>query len=111
MSGASIPLTVTLSLGSQPFQMAVAKRLQRDGALWRILAFRTGVEILDPNGIETLKLVRRYRRYDIVNRLIWAVWRRLPGSDRVWNMPLVASTAYADRLASQWVAPSSIFHV
>ena len=110
MSSASIPLTVTLSLGSQPIQMAVAESLQRGGALRRILSFPAGVQIFDPVGIEALRLVRRYRRYELMNRLIWASWRRLPGSGRVWNMPLVASTAYADWLASQWVPSSTIFH-
>ncbi len=110
MSGAIIPLTVTLSLGSQPCQMAVAARLQRDGMLRRVLAFSAGAEIFDPVGAEGLKIVRRYRRHRLVNRMAWAAWRRLPGSSRVWNMPLVISTAYADRLASQWVPPATIFH-
>lgn len=110
MSSASIPLSVTLSLGSQPFQMAVAERLQRDGLLRRVLSFTAGVEIFDPDGAEGLKLVRRYRRYRLVNRLMWAAWRRLPGSSRAWNMPMVVSTAYADWLASCWVEPATIFH-
>lgn len=104
------PLTVTLSLGSQPFQKAVATRLQRDGALRRILAFSAGVEIFDPDGAEGLRLVRRYRRYGLVNRLVWAAWKRLPWGGRVRNMPIVASTAYADWLASHWVPRATIFH-
>jgi glycosyltransferase involved in cell wall biosynthesis len=110
MLSASLPLTVTLSLGSQPFQIAVAEALQRRGALRRILAFSTELKIFDPDGLKALKLVRCYRRYKLVNRLLWAAWRRLPGSGRAWNMPLVATTAYADRLASQWVPASTIFH-
>jgi len=110
MSGASNPLSVTLSLGSQPFQMAVAERLRRDGLLRRVLSFPAGVEIFDPDVAEGLKLVRRYRRYRLVNRLMWAAWRRLPGSSRTWNMPMVVATAYADRLASRWVPPAAIFH-
>jgi len=108
--GAINPLTVTLSLGSQPFQRAVAERLQRDGALRRVLAFPAGVEIFDPDGAEGLKLVRRYRRYRLVNRLMWAAWRRLPRSGRAWNLPIVVSTTYADWLASHWVPPATIFH-
>lgn len=103
-------MSVVLSLGSQPFQMAVAKRLQQDGLLRRVISFPAGVEILDPNGAEGLMLVRRYRHFNLANRLMWAAWRRLPGSGRAWNMPLVASTAYADWLASQWVPPAAIFH-
>jgi glycosyltransferase involved in cell wall biosynthesis len=110
MPSASKPLSVTLSLGSQPFQTALAERLQRDGLLRRVLSFPAGVEIFDPDGGGGLKLVRRYRRYRLVNRLAWAAWRRVPGSARVWNMPLVLSTTYADRLASRWVPPAAIFH-
>jgi glycosyltransferase involved in cell wall biosynthesis len=110
MPGASNPVTVTLSLGSQPFQMAVAEELQRIGALRRILAFSAGVEIFDPDGIDGLKLVRSYRRYKLMNRLIWAAWRRLPRSESAWNMPIIVSTRYADRLASNWVSPAAIFH-
>ena len=110
MSGNSDPLTVALSLGSQPFQMAVAQRLQRDGLLRRVFSFPAGVEIFDPDGSDGLKLVRRYRRYRLLNRLMWAGWRRLTGSKPTWNVPIVVSTAYADRLASRWVPPVAIFH-
>jgi glycosyltransferase involved in cell wall biosynthesis len=109
-SGDTNSLSVTLSLGSQPIQKAVADRLQRDGLLRRIVAFPAGVEIFDPTGVEGLQLVRRYRRYRVINRLMWAAWRWLPGSGRAWNLPIVLSTAYADRLASRWVPPSAIFH-
>jgi len=102
--------TVTLSIGSQPLQMLVAERLQRDGMLQRVISFPKGVEVLDPDPTAGLKLVRRYRRYTIANRLIWAAWRRIPGSGRAWNLPIAFSTAYADRLASGWIEPCSIFH-
>jgi glycosyltransferase involved in cell wall biosynthesis len=104
------PLTVTLSLGSQPCQMAVAERLQHHGMLRRVLAFCAGAEIFDPDPAGGLRLVRRYRRHRLVNRVLWAAWRRLPGSSRVWNMPLVVSAAYSDWLAAQWVPPGAIFH-
>ena len=104
------PLTVTLSIGSQPFQMRVAERLQHDGMLRRVIAFPRGVEIFAPDEHDGLRLVRRYRRYGWANRVAWAAWRRLPGSSRAWNLPIVFSTAYADRLAARWIGPSTIFH-
>jgi len=110
LPGAVNPPTVTLSIGSQPFQMAVAERLQRDGVLRRVLSFRVGVEIFDPDGAGGLKLIRRYRRYRLANRLMWGVWKRLPGSGCAHNLPIVASTAYADWLASSWVPSAAIFH-
>lgn len=104
------PLTVTLCIGSQPFQMPVAERLQMDRMLRRVIAFPRGVEILDPDERGGLRLVRRYRRYGWANRLVWAAWRRLPGTRRAWNWPVVFSTSYADRLAARWIEPCTIFH-
>ena len=102
--------TVTLSIGSQPFQMRVAERLQCEGMLKRVIAFPRGVEILDPADSDGLRLVRWYRRYGWANRVVWAAWRRMPGSQRAWNLPVVFSTGYADRLAAEWIEPCTIFH-
>lgn len=102
--------TVTLSIGSQPFQLRVADRLQKLGMLKRIVSFPKGVEIFDPDGTGGLKVVRRYRRYSWAIRAVWAAWRRLPGSGRAWNLPIVFSTAYADHLAARWIGPCTIFH-
>lgn len=102
--------TVTLSIGSQPNQMLVAERLQREGMLKRIIAFPKGVEIFDPSETDGLKIVRRYKHYRVANRILWAAWRRLPGSSRAWNLPIVFSTCYADRLAARWIEPCTIFH-
>jgi starch synthase len=110
MPSALKSLSVTLSIGSQPIQKAVAERLQNDGTLRRIVAFPGGVQIFDPTSAEGLELVRSYRRYTVINRLMWVAWRRLPRSWRAWNLPIVLSTAYADRLASRWVPPCAIFH-
>lgn len=104
------PLKVTLSIGSQPFQMRVAERLQHDGMLKRVIAFPRGVEIFAPDEQDGLQLMRRYRRFGWVNRVVWAAWRRLPGSSRAWNLPIVFSTSYADRLAARWMEPCTIFH-
>jgi len=102
--------TVTLSIGSQPFQMRVAERLQREGMLKRVVAFPRGVEIFEPDAGAGLRLTRRYRGFLWANRLVWGVWRRLPRSGHAWNLPIVFSTSYADRLASHWVEGCTIFH-
>ena len=34
----------------------------------------------------------------------------IAAKQRAWNMPIVVSTRYADRLASSWVSPAAIFH-
>ncbi|MBS1802008.1 MAG: glycosyltransferase family 4 protein [Acidobacteria bacterium] len=102
--------TVTLSIGSQAFQMRVAERLQREGMLKRVIAFPRGVEIFDPDDEGGQRQVRSYRRYSWADRVAWAAWRRLPGSKRAWNLPVVFSTGYADRLAAGWIEPCTIFH-
>jgi len=104
------PFSVTLSIGSQPFQMRVAERLQREGRLRRLIAFPRGVEVFDPYGPDELRLLKRYRRFGWANRVLWAAWRRVPGSGREWNLPIVFATGYADKLAARWVEPCAIFH-
>ena len=110
MCDSAAPFSVTLSIGSQPFQMRVAERLHCEGMLRRLIAFPRGVEVFDPGEAGSLQLVRRYRRHGWANRVIWAAWRRTPGSGSAWNLPVVFSTGYADRLAAGWIGPCTIFH-
>jgi alpha-maltose-1-phosphate synthase len=77
--------------------------------LRRVLRFGLDLEVLDPDDHQSLKIVRRFRFYRIVNRLLWAGWTRLPGTGRS-RLPVVATACLADRLASRWVPPSIIFH-
>ncbi len=103
-------LKITLSLGSQSFQKQVALRLLRDGMLSRILSFGIEPEIQDPDGNGGLKVVRRYPHYRQVNRVLWAAWRRLPGSKFSRHFPVVISTTYQDWLLSRNLPASDIFH-
>lgn len=103
-------LTVTLCLGSQLFQKQLAMKLQSLGMLRRVISFGVELEIFDPGGTEHLKLVHRFNHYRLANRILWGVWRRLPGAGGCRNFPVVLSVSTADHLASRWVPFSTVFH-
>jgi len=67
---ATEPLTVTLSIGSQPFQMRVAERLRRDGMLKRVVAFPRGVEILDDHAF-VIGDDRNFLLHQVVHRPLY----------------------------------------
>jgi glycosyltransferase involved in cell wall biosynthesis len=104
------PVAVTLCLGSQSFQKGLAKALMRNGMLGRVISFGRDLEIFDPQESETLRLVQRYPGYRIGNRILWGVWRRLPGTKNSPHLPIVLAVSIADRLASRWILPGSIYH-
>ena len=101
---------VALSLGSRAFQRQLASTLARRGMLSRVFSFGLDLEVLDPDGREGLKLVRRYPHYRLGNRILWAAWRRLPGSRYSRTFPVVLSAMYADWLLSRHVAACDVFH-
>src|ERR1051325_4955170 len=104
------PISVTLSLARGPrHKNALPAALLRQGMLRRLFRFGPQVEILEPNGTGSLEVVRRFRSYGWANRLLWAAWRRLPGT-RYSQLPAVATSWLADRLASHYVPGCSIFH-
>ncbi|HEY6375704.1 MAG TPA: glycosyltransferase family 4 protein [Edaphobacter sp.] len=78
--------------------------------LHRVISFGPDLQILDPDGTGGLKQVHRYAHYRIANRILWAAWRRLPGTRYSPKLPGTFSAAYADWLASRWVSASKIFH-
>jgi glycosyltransferase involved in cell wall biosynthesis len=101
-------VTVTLNLSSSLFQRLAATLQQRD-MLRRAFSSWPDVEIFDPNG-EGLKLVRRYTYYRHANRILWGIWRRLPGSKLSGNLPVVFLAALADWLFARWIPSSTIYH-
>lgn len=102
-------ISVTLSLGSSPYQRRLPAILLRQGILRRVLSFGSELEVQDPDGTGSLRVVRRFREYKLANRYLWAAWRRLPGTGSS-QLPKFATCWLADRLASRYVPPSSIFH-
>lgn len=102
-------ISVTLGLGSDPYHQRLPAVLLRYGMLRRLLRFGPELEVLDADGTDSLKVLRRFPEYKAANRFLWALWRRLPGTGTS-QLPKVASCWIADRLASRYVPQSTIFH-
>ena len=103
-------ISVTLCLGSRSFQMDLAKALLRNGMLRRVVSFGLDLTIFDPQDHESLRPIKKYPLYRFANRILWGVWRRLPMTRRSPHLPVILSVAVADRLASRWIPPGSIYH-
>lgn len=102
------PVTVTLNLSSSLFQR-LAATLQQQNMLLRAFSAWPDVEIFDPNG-EGLRLVHRYTFYRHAHRILWGIWRRLPGSKLSRTLPAVFLAALADWLFARWIPSSTIYH-
>jgi glycosyltransferase involved in cell wall biosynthesis len=104
-------ISVILALGTDPYRQRLPAALLGHGMLRRVLRFGGGLdlEVLDANEAGSLEQVKRFSKYEVVNRFVWGAWRRLPGTGRS-QLPKVASTWLADRLASKYVSSASIFH-
>ena len=103
------PVTVTLALGAAPYQKTLTAKLLSTGMLLQVLEFVPYLEIQEPNRNGALQSVRSFPGYTLLKRVVWGIWRRLPGS--VQPRPPVTSTAWlADRLVSKKIAPCRIFH-
>ncbi len=107
--GKSLPV-VTLVMGSPPLTRQLAAALQKRGMLRRIHSFGLDLEIFDPDGPESLRLIHRYKSFRIVNRVLCGIWRRLPGTN-VWRtLPALFTRSVADRLVARWIPACTIYH-
>jgi glycosyltransferase involved in cell wall biosynthesis len=102
------PVTVTLTLSSSLFHQFAATLEQRD-MLRRAFSAWPDVEIFDPNRAG-LKLVRRYTFYRHAHRILWGIWRRVPGTRFSRTLPAVVLAALADWLFARWIPSSTIYH-
>ena len=80
----STAISVTLAVGTDPYQQTLPAVLLKRGMLRRVLRFGGGLdlEVLDASEGGSLNLVKRFSAYERVNRIMWGVWRRLPGAAR-----------------------------
>ncbi len=106
---AADPVSVTLALSSAPYQQTLAATLLSAGMLRQLINFVPYLEIHQTSENGTLERLKNFPAYSLSKRLAWGIWRRLPGKLR--PPPPVAPTVwFADRLVSNWIAPSKIFH-
>jgi hypothetical protein len=76
--------------------------------LRRALRYGQQVELLEPDG-SGLKSVRIFPPYRLVNRVIWAVWNRLP-SFAQWPGVFIMWSSIVDRIVCRRLVPSDVFH-
>lgn len=103
------PISVTLGVGVASYQRTLPEALLRAGMLRRLFRFGVNLDVFDPNGTDSLELVRRFGFYRSANRILWGVWRRLPGTRRT-RLPVVATCWLADQLTASYIPESNIFH-
>jgi glycosyltransferase involved in cell wall biosynthesis len=102
-------ISVTLGVGLASYQRTLPEALLRAGMLRRLFRFGIDVDVFDPNGNNSLELVRRFGLYRSANGVLWGVWRRLPGTRRR-RLPMVATCWLADRLTAAYTPESRVFH-
>jgi glycosyltransferase involved in cell wall biosynthesis len=102
-------VSVTLAVGSAPWQKTLAVSLLQAGMLRRVLASGPYLEILEPNGDGSLEVVKRFPINRAVNRVLWGAWKRLP---KKWRppSPVMVAVLLQERLCSTWIPPCSVFH-
>jgi starch synthase len=102
-------VSVTVELGRAPYQKTLAASLLSAGMLRQVVDLGPCLDIYEPNGNGGLGRVKSFPAYGFYRRVVWGIWRRLPG--KVRPRPPVALTVWpADRLLSNWIASSTIFH-
>ncbi|HEY6937396.1 MAG TPA: glycosyltransferase [Terriglobales bacterium] len=84
-------------------------RLAQAGILRRVLRFGANLQVLEPDETGGLKLVKSSSFYNLSNQILWSAWGLLPSRGRP-QLPMVATSWLAGRLAAKWVVPGGIFH-
>lgn len=101
-------VSVTLGVGSAPYQKTLVPSLLEAGMLRRVLGRGPGFDVQDLSD-GALRVVKRYPVAAFADRVLWAVWRRLPFSLRT-APPIMTRVIVCDRLWSGWIPPCSVFH-
>jgi glycosyltransferase involved in cell wall biosynthesis len=102
-------VSVTLAVGSAPWQKTLAQSLLQAGILRRVLGSGPYLEILEPNGDGLLQEIKRFPLNRVVNRLLWGTWKRLP---KKWRppSPVMVTVLLQEQILSRWIPPCTVFH-
>ena len=103
------PVSVTLSLGSAPYQKTLVRTLNSAGMLHRVVSLGPVLQVLEPDDSSSLRLIQRYPLIQFLNRVVWGLWRRMPARIPPQG-PIVFTVLLSDSIASRWIGPCSIFH-
>ncbi|HYL95598.1 MAG TPA: glycosyltransferase, partial [Terriglobales bacterium] len=101
--------SVTLCQAAASYQATLPVRLAQAGMLCRLLRFGPELQVLEQDETGDLKLVKSSSLYKLSNQTLWTAWGLLPSRGRP-QLPMVATTWLAGRLAAKWVIPGGIFH-
>jgi glycosyltransferase involved in cell wall biosynthesis len=101
--------SVTLCQAAASYQSTLATRLAQAGMLRRVLRFGPEMQVLEPDKTGRLRPVKSFSLYKLSNQFLWTAWGLLPSRGRP-QLPIVATTWLASRLAAKWVMPAGIFH-
>lgn len=77
--------------------------------LRRVLVPGLFLEVQDPASDGSLHVIKRFPANKLFNRVLWGTWARLPAKIRP-RPPMRATSWLSDRLLSNWIEPSNIFH-
>jgi glycosyltransferase involved in cell wall biosynthesis len=102
-------ITVTLGVGSGPYQKTLAMSLLRAGMLKRVMSSGLHLEMQDPTPDGSLRVVERFSWFGHANRVFWGIKRRLPESLQP-RPPVMLMARLTDRLWSKRIPPCTIFH-
>jgi glycosyltransferase involved in cell wall biosynthesis len=102
-------VSVTLGVGSGPYQKTLAMSLLRAGMLKRVMNSGLYLEMQDPMPDGTLRVVERFSLLGHANRVFWAIRRRLPRKLRP-RPPVMLMARLTDRLWSERLPPCTIYH-
>jgi glycosyltransferase involved in cell wall biosynthesis len=102
-------VSVTLAVGSAPWQKTLAQSLLQAGMLRRVLGSGPHLGILEPNGDGALEEIKRFPFNRAVNRLLWGTWKRLP---KKWRppSPVMVTVLLQEKICSRWIPPCDVFH-
>jgi glycosyltransferase involved in cell wall biosynthesis len=101
-------VAITLSLGSAAHHKNLPEVFAARGILRRAVRYGQHLEFIEPvsGGV---KIVRRLPAYYFGNRVIWAIWNRLPEFAQ-WPGAFIAWSGVVDTVVSRWIVPSDVFH-
>jgi glycosyltransferase involved in cell wall biosynthesis len=103
------PLSVTVAISAASYQQTLAESLLSAGMLRQVIDLVPYLGIREANSDGQLERVRNFPAYTLSKRIVWGVWRRLPGRMRP-RPPMTATAWLADRLVASCIARSKIFH-
>jgi glycosyltransferase involved in cell wall biosynthesis len=101
-------ISLCLSLGSAGHHKNLPETFAQLGILRRAIRYGENVEVFDSdNG--RLKPVHRLPGYRLGNRILHAIWRRLPAFAQS-TAPMILLSGVADMAVSRWLVSADVFH-